>query len=489
MTIERDRRRTFPLLEQVAAAHTPDAEREAAFDELAQLEDYRSLAPLTALVLDRRLPDAVRRRASEVVSGFDDTTDEEIRRAWWASEEPVVARHALGLMQRTEADIVVPVAGDDEHPWQADALEAMGFGFGEAEFVPVLVRALRHRDATIRKTAADVLLWEEPVAAEDGLLEVAHGLSVEAAEQAMDTLRYYPTRRVLRTLAELRAADDERVRAAAAHSFDEVASEFGGAASSDDPGVALLRDWMQPVHDLVRWTDSVAERPRPPYVKAPPERLTVDALLALLDAPDGGALDQALRSNDWVAYDQSARTLLTQRLVEHPEPGVRENACIALTVWAKTDELLDLSRDRHSVVRKSAMYHLAQVPADPTIAEFSWQCLANLTGTRALEALRTYVVHAPSGQPLQRLTELARSDAREVVRYEAIHILTKLHADKELHSLTPLLHEPPGVTWAVHNVLLDACRKRVLPTPSLRHLAVVDNLHIQMGLAELAARG
>ncbi|MGW4246658.1 HEAT repeat domain-containing protein, partial [Nocardia sp. NPDC004722] len=217
------------------------------FDELARAEDYRSIAPLTAMVLDASLPEPVRLRASEVLTGFDDTTTEAMRRTWWAGGDLVVMRHALGFMDRAEADIVIAVASDDEHPLQVTAVESLSFGFGEAEFMPVLVRALGHRDPRVRAAAASTLLWEEPVAAESGLLAAIHDETFEVAAAALDTLRYYPTRRVLREVSLLRAHPDERIASAASDAFDEVRWSFEQAATEGRPGtVALLREWMSP---------------------------------------------------------------------------------------------------------------------------------------------------------------------------------------------------------------------------------------------------
>ncbi|MEV0248555.1 HEAT repeat domain-containing protein [Nocardia sp. NPDC050712] len=486
MSIERDRRRTFPLLERAADPLISEDEREDAFEELRQLDDHRSLAPLTAMLLDTGRDERIRRGAAEAAGSLDDTTTGEIRRAWWAGGDPLVRQHALRLMRRGEADIVVPIAADDDHPLQIRALRTMEIGFGEAEFTPVLVRALRHRDPEVRQVAADVLLWEEPVAAEDALLAAADGSAIEVATQAIDTLQYYATRQVLRTLADLRADGNEWVRAAAAASFESLLSDFERAASFSDPGAARLREWMRPVHDLVTWTDPEPAEPYSPIEGPPPPSLSEQDLMAVLDDHDLAVIEEVLRENNWSDYDRAARSRLTRALAGHPDPVVRENACAAFGAWAETEELLRLSQDRHRVVRKAAIYHLGEVPPDPAVADHVWRRLPTLTDTRAQEALNTYVVHAPAGQPAERLAELARSDPRETLRYTAIHLLGTLRADTELRGLAPLLHEPPGVTWAVHTALLSTYHEHALPTPPLGHLADVDNLHVQSALADFA---
>lgn len=160
-----DRSWTFALLEHVRAGSTPDAATEETFRTLADLDDYRSTGPLTAMVENAQLPGPTRRAASQVLRVLDDTTTSARRRAWWASGDSENMAHALRLMERPEADIVVAVAGDDSHPLQSLALEAMAFGFDEPDLQPVKIRALDHPNSDVREAAADVLLWDEPVAA------------------------------------------------------------------------------------------------------------------------------------------------------------------------------------------------------------------------------------------------------------------------------------------------------------------------------------
>ena len=126
--IGEDRSYTFALLDEITSASTPDPERGEAFRTLAHLEDHRSIGPLTAIVEDDTFPEGVREAASVVLCGFDDTTTGKQRRGWWATGDPVKMAHALRLMERSEADTVVAVAGDDAHPQQALGLACMAFG-------------------------------------------------------------------------------------------------------------------------------------------------------------------------------------------------------------------------------------------------------------------------------------------------------------------------------------------------------------------------
>ncbi|MFI9504448.1 HEAT repeat domain-containing protein [Nocardia sp. NPDC052566] len=490
MTVERDRTRTFTLIELVNAAGTSAQERTAAFDELARTEDYRAIEPLTAMVLDTSLFDAVRAEASDVVAGFDDVSSPEIRRTWWASGDLVLMRHALRLMGRGEADIVVPVAGDDTHPLQTTALAAMFYGFDEPEFVPVIIRALGHPEPAVRAAAADTLLWEEPVAAEEALLAAAYDPAIEVAVAAVNTLRYYKSRRVLRAMADLCDSGDERVREAAADTFGELRLHFEGAAEEFDPGsVALLREWMRPVGDLIEWPEEVS----PPYISSayispptaePASAIPEDELIAVLD----GTHAELPYGIDWTAYDPDARRRLVPRLATHPDPITRARACGILAQWSDTGWLMELTRDRSTSVRKSAMYHLAAVPANPDVAECARRYLADAEGTTAGEALRTYLAHMDAERAVPALVEFARTDPREVIRREAITCLVERHADTEIRNLTDLLDEPPRVTWAVHFTILDGLHTLDLPAPPLDHLRTVDNLDLISSIALLTAR-
>ncbi|MBL1074674.1 HEAT repeat domain-containing protein [Nocardia sp. 2] len=488
MNPEPTRAQTFSLLARAGAADTPDAARAEAFETLAALEDYRSTAPLTAMVLDTRLPEAVRTSASETVSGFDDTTTGDIRRTWWASGDPIVMRHALRLMTRAEADIVTFVAQDDAHPLQADALSGMVFGFDEPDFAPILVRALRHPDPGIARAAADALLWDEPVAAESALLEAAVNRETDVAAAAIETLRYYRSRRALRVLADLRSSDNARISALAANSFDDIREDFEAALQTNPPDMAVpLREWMRPVADLIESTPHrpPAGHPAPhPEPVAPTTLTSTRPLTELLDDPDAGGprLLGLLRENPWSADEPTDRTRWSARLAEHPDPTIRAEACSILAGWAESAVLLNLMTDPSATVRKSAVWSLGQVPGDPAIADHAWAYLSTAAGTTASEAVRTYATHAPAGRAVDHLQELAWSDPRECVRYQAIRSLATLGADDALRTLAPMLQEPPRIHWGVHIALLDNLHELGIHTPAPDHLSQADNLDLMTAL-------
>lgn len=479
-----DRSWTFALLDIARSPSAPQTERDEAFRTLAHLEDHRAVGPLTAIVENHRLPEPVRDAASKALVGFHDTTSPDRRRAWWESGDPVTMAHALRLMTRSEADVISSVAGDGNHPMQVLALDALAFGFDEPQYQSIKIRALDHPNANVRASAADTLLWAEPVGAEDALITAASDPSTNVAVAAVNALQYYTSRRVLRVLADMRDAENEQVRALALESFDFLLGSFAWAATEGDRAeVAMLREWMEPVRDLVRWPEEIQPKKgavRSAPVRQPETAVSESELLALLGDLEGewAPKMRALRNLSWDAFSPDEHDRLATVLMAHPDPEIRSIGCTALVAWSKVPELLTLTADPSVRVRKSAVYHLSLVPRDPAFAEPAWACMAGEGGIAASEALSTYVVHAPVAEARERLGELVRVDRREGVLTRAIGCLVDLGAAPELARLRRLLSKPPGVTWAVHVELLDGFRKLGLPAPPLVELAAVDNLHL-----------
>lgn len=318
-----DRSWTLALVDELRSASASDAERDEAVGTLACLEDYRSLSPLTAMLEDRDLPESVRGAASQVLLGFDDSTTGERRRSWWEGGDSVEMEHALRLMERSEADVIVAVAGDDRHPLQRVALLEMAFDFDEVKHQAVKIRALAHPGADVRDAAASVLMWDEPVAAEEPLVSAASDPSRDVAASAVSTLQYYPSRRVLRVLADLAKTADEQVRAEAVKSFDENVNRFEYLATYGDPEqVTRLREWMEPVADLVGWPDDVEDR-EAYSPSGEPSRIAMSEseLLALLADRDG----------EWRPKKETLRQVAWERYAAGDGRGcVRRSPCIPI---------------------------------------------------------------------------------------------------------------------------------------------------------------
>jgi HEAT repeat protein len=482
---EQDWSWTRVLLERLP--HADDAERAAIGDTLGYLGDPRSAAPLRALVLDRAAPVAVREVASMVLRDeLVDEPDDATLRAWWASPDPVLRAHALRSMASVQADLVVAVAGDLAHPLHGDALAGMAFGFERPAHHRLLIDALAHADPAVRSIAASTLVWDEPVAAEAPLIAALADPSPE------DTLSYYPTRRVLRSLAgrPVRQVTGPRDPDGLARDFVAAVRQLPEAARP------ALRRWMAPVEDLLVAAWDEVEPAASPETAASPavasgDLVDVDGLLAALAVIDGprAAIRTQARAVLLQPIAPIDRARLVRATVDHVDVDLRCTAAAWCGHWGLAASLCRLLGDRDMLVRKAAAYAFGFLPPDPALAPLLRSHLdrADVTGVHATETLGSYVVHADRQETVSLLTTIARDHAHESMVLAAVASLIELEARDVLAALMPRLSAPPLVTWAVHIALLEAARRFALAAPEAAQLADVDQLDVQVALALLAA--
>src|SRR5262249_11888847 len=155
----------------------------------------------------------------------------------------------------------------------------------------IKIRALEHPKAEVREQAAGVLLWDEPVAAEEALIRATDDADVGVAIEAANTLRYYFSCRVVRNLAYLRFHAHEALRQQPEESFNEIRGEIQNSLCHRNSAIAArVRLWAAPVWELLDFAEDelIPEDDHPytptPKVFAPP--LPVDELLAILANPD-----------------------------------------------------------------------------------------------------------------------------------------------------------------------------------------------------------
>jgi hypothetical protein len=306
------------------------------------------------------------------------------------------------------------------------------------------------------------------------------------------TLEHYPTRRVMAGLAALVNEPRPAVAAEAVEALETLRRRaLSALIHAPSTERAALCAWMDPVWSILEFTSEdlvpppASPRPRP---STPEGRRPAADLLALFDDPDGLWADKkALAFTlDPLAFSAADRARLTPPLAGHVDPWVRERGAHWLAAWDDHATLLDLARrDESFNVRKAAVYGLGLVPFAPAVAAFAWEHLQapGTTSVHAGETLRAYVAHATIDDATPRLLALARTDARETVRAQAVTELCALEQTSTLARLLPLLEEPPGVAWAVHLALLDAVIRLDLPLPALESLRDVDNLDVQRALA------
>jgi HEAT repeat protein len=422
---------------------------------------------------------------------------EEVVRRWWYEGDEMLRRHALLSMAGfCCSDIVRQTARDPGHPLQTRALWCMQFFFDRPEDEAIKIAALQHPDSEVRELAAWVLLWDEPVYAEDALLDATHDSVVAVVAEAANTLEYYPTRRVLRRMHELLEHPDEKVQEAADDSFESIRGSCLHHLRSSDPRIAThFRRWLRPVWGLLDFTeDDLApypDEPTQPQLHPLASSLPFDQLLTLLRNPDSSprTIREVFAGNGWLRYTNHEREELREVLLTHPDQLIRYEAPYVLSTWSDMDGLLGLLRDAIYIVRKSAMYNLGLLPPQPELAEVVWEYLHLPTtlGVHAWETLSAFVRHADRAVAVPRLAALAADrEQRENIRWPAIHDLMQLAARDEIAGLVELLQKPPPVTWALHIALLDAITELELPAPDVGWLYEVDNFDVQRVVAELA---
>ncbi|MFD3508782.1 HEAT repeat domain-containing protein [Nocardia sp. NPDC058666] len=473
---QQDRSATFELIRVLSDPAVSAADRDELGDVLGRLGDVRAAAPLAAIGLDRDRPAEVRQVALRVLENSAMCPEGARWRAWWNAGDDLVRGCLLRQAERTEADLLEPVARDPHHPLHRHALTGIEFGFEEPRWQQYKIQGLDHPDPGVRRTAAEVLYWEEPVAAEQALHRTADDRDTGVACAAIETLRCYHSRATLRLLHELAQGDDERADAAR-DSQDDLLGSFQCEQRS-------ILGWLAPVADLLGPPEFDAATSGDASVPDTRELIVPVAaqIFSTYSDPDGAwapKLD-ALHSYHWIGVPTADRVGLATFLSGHPDPQVRASSCRALSTWHEVDLLLALAHDPDVSVRKSAVYYLRFVPRSHEIATLSWDLVdsGEVAGTRGYEALATCAAHTPPGELDDRLIELARTDFRESIRAEAVSQLAH-----RIEPVLPVLTESPLVTWAVHIRILSACREQGLRPPGIGALRDVDNLDLAVALA------
>lgn len=472
---------------------------------LAALDDPRLLQPLTEMVLDRTLPDVIRRAASDALCDCTTLETAEERRQWWKHGDEIIQRHAVTMAEREEEDLIVSLAENPDHPLHGAAIDKLGF-WEEPRFQKLLISALNHKDADIRETAAEALLWEQPVEAERRLLELAAEPECGAALAALGTLNYCASLEILLTLAELAShTTDEEMRAEYKHTFHNVADEFKryliNQPWNSEAARAHFEKWVQPARELLE---------REGLLKAPEAALTskstgqasnrkhdvlefeVDKIISDLSESDGQWLEKAYKYRPFKIgkfenFSPAERERLLHFLTKHADPEVREIAVYACHLLQRSDFMLTLLKDCTCRVKKLSAYYCSFLSPDQKLAEELLLILKdkNTTSTMAREVMESYLVHSPESDHRDWLLDLALHDERPSVRETASSQLLYADAKEHIEKLLPILAEPPCNTWSLHMGIIESCTALKIPIPAsyLEPLFSVDNLYLQEALA------
>ncbi len=490
---KQDRSWTRRLLDIVMNSGSGDDIKDVC-ETLSCLEDPRVVQPMLQLLVDTAQPYHLRAAASDVLRTHCIARTEDDRRSWWNSGDWLLMRHVVMEARTSEADILTSIISSPFHAFHCEAIHSLEFGFEEPEYQRLSIKALAHPDPNVRKAAAENLLWDEPVEAEDALIKAVSDTNEDVAYAALHALRYFDSQKVFLALHELSLSGPEHMR----ECFEVATASFLETLGwrlkhlEGDPRNHFIR-WLKPLEEFMNAhpqeeeEESVGNPKLPPDKDIRDERLTrASEIIELFDDVDGCWSDKRYGRFNWEAVNSRDRTKLAKYFSQHADQTVREIACDPLGLWDRGDLLERFLADPCTGVRKSAAYNLRRVTPDTAFASSLWNCFAdpNCTGARAKETLQSYVVHAPKDGLEDRLADIALTD-RRISRVEtAISILEDINAYSHMNTLLSLLGRPPLINWQIHCDLVAYCVRQEMSVPHFADLSEVDDLDLQESLAE-----
>lgn len=497
-----DRSWSFKLLDALLHSRPEDDIGEI-IETFAALDDPRVVPPMVRLLEDTSQPEHLRKFVSDVLGQMCTGCSEADRRRWWSSSDRTLRRHAIIEAHTSEADILIPIASDPKHEFHFDAIHSLQFGFEEPEYQRLSIQALSHPNPGVRMRAANNLKWEEPFEAESALLEAISDPVFDVADQALTTISWFRSQKVLSGLAEMKYCAPEDFREEVEGVFECHKQEFEDALR-DLEGVSkeFFLTWLKPIENLVslecpRVSEQAVEEfsqlstdllPKANAPEIHELRSSALEIMRFYDDADGCWIEkQSWKSPfNWEEVGVLDRQRLARYFLNHTDHLVREIACTPLSLWNFGEDLEALLEDTCGGVRKAAAFAMRRVTPSRLIALSLWNLYQNVnsTGYYATETLKSYVVHAPAVGLEDTLFEIAQSDRRQNRRSSAIALLCTLYADLHLTRLLGLLGEPPLLTWAIHAQLVNYCAEQRISTPFFADLCQVDDLNLQRSLAE-----
>jgi hypothetical protein len=482
-----DRSWSDRLMSLIESAATDEVVAQYACDALSELADPANTDRLFAFATDGSQDVALRARALNVICDSGLSLEGDALRAWWNSGDPILQKEALEEAYRTEADYVRPVASDPLHPMYKHAITALEVGFDDAEWQSYIVDALSHFDPTVQMLAAGIVVWEEPIAAQARLIDLANGDSTDLALRAIQSRRYFRSRDSLQALDALahhsdgiRAYEAQLSAEGLAHDFQTELNKAESKASRD-----ALTKWMGSLIDKV--TTSGVDRSVDTIPNFHPEPFPLpihgQSVVAALSDLNGcwNEKMQWLKYGDWSHESPSDRALLSDCLVQHVDPSVRKYAARILAEWNDVDAVLTLTHDRYVMVRNEAVFRLRSVSPSAEVAKTVWPFLAEdkLGGWFAREALDSWLKHVPD-DPTERLVDIALNDSRQGLRWSTVNALGASKAGL----IVSLLDNSPDINWSIHALLLENLGESGARPSNLQDFAEVDDLRIAAAYAK-----
>jgi len=491
---------TPKLVAAIASGECSDEDLESINETLEHLNDWRAIAPLMELLLDTQAPEKVRIAASDALIGLPNSESAQERRQWWESGDPVLMRHTVCRAEGTEQDIFVSIASDPEHPLFNDALRALQY-YEYAEYMDMLIKALGHPDEAVRKTAAHGLIWDESWWAEEGLLKAAAEDTEDVAVEAMNTLAYYRSTRVLSGLAELINNGRDELKKPYKSTFewvrDEIADRLERAEADERP---FLLEYFKPVMHLLELEESAecdcctvkSSSPSSAANEEPACYTTAQAAIAAIEA---GGFCEGRRYDlygeiKWQEFSEADRDFMAEYLATHESPTIRTFGVDAFFEWQMFDKLVSQIDDPAFCVARGAFYKLKDLPRDESLAPRLWKHIESGRWSSAAlsELFESFLVHAPEDGLDELLVKLFWNDHRESVKLMAISNLAERERFSLLETFMPYLEREPLVTWSVHAKLIEQLgfwqKSEAFLRLDLSRLKEVDDLDLQVTLAE-----
>lgn len=491
---------SFKLLTHLTESTTDD-DTDQAVETLTILDDHRLMPVLTRIMEDRGAEVHLRSLASEILAGSTTWETPHERRHWWASGDDILMRHVVISAERSETDLIERIVNDASHPYHADAIEKLGIRFEEPRFQILKINAMSHSRADVRAAAARAILWDQPVAAQTGLLRLAKEDNDLVAQEALHALAYYESQLVLQSLFDLAKTGPIQRRELYTKALGYVRQEFIYAlemAEATGPDAErIFKSWLTPVWDILHFSedkaaeDAGSETAGSPTTKEAKTRRTLNEIIARFDDADGLWADRRsfVSTMDLGAWSRNEQLRFIKFVTDHSDWSVREVCCKALAELNAGDALLQLLYDPVFCVRKNAAYYIRETTRDERIATRLWDMLVNehIGSAHAQEVLESYVVHSVASNLDDQLYELASRDLRESVRITAIRALSERESRNQVRALVSILSSEPLITWSAHRVLLEACFDLGIAVTQARELCEVDDLSLQGALAEMLA--
>jgi len=329
ITEKADQSWTFRLMDRLVDPDLADDELDLLVRALEAASDPRSFSVLESIVTDTNRPPCLRKAAGKILRDMDhaalDVPAEKLRR-WWREGDAELRPHALLSMKGARCpNIVEQVAAETTHSLQAAAIWRMSFWFDLPRYEAIKIAGLPHPDWQIRAAAAEVLLWDEPVAAEESLLTATYDMVGEVVAEAANTLEYYPTLQVIRRLHQLLRHTEAKVREEADDSFQSIRNRLLNVLCGKELRVAEhIRQWLRPVWKMLAFSNEELLPDVDACVTAFPKEdqkaMPVSDLLAMLGNPDESplVLSNCLIANEWRAYIEDECRRLRPVLLTHP---------------------------------------------------------------------------------------------------------------------------------------------------------------------------